>query len=110
MAVAAATAAVMGNQAAVARRLAVPEMTTVVVTSTLTSLAGESFVRGGTGAVVNRRAGAIATIFLGAVTGALLLRLHLAVPMGLAALLTAGVLLAGHRRSRAVTTPASPTP
>ncbi|MEV0354455.1 YoaK family protein [Nocardia sp. NPDC050697] len=95
--VAAATAAVMGQQAMVARALAVREMTTVVVTSTLTALAGESLVRGGAAAVWNRRLGAIAAIFLGAMTGAVLLRLHLAVPMGLAAALTAGVAVAGHR-------------
>lgn len=95
--VAAATAAVMGQQAMVARALAVREMTTVVVTSTLTALAGESLVRGGAEAVWNRRLGAIAAIFLGAVTGAVLLRAHLAVPMGLAAALTAAVAAAGHR-------------
>ncbi|MFC8044753.1 YoaK family protein [Nocardia sp. NPDC057353] len=98
--VAAATAAVMGQQAMVARVLAVREMTTVVVTSTLTALAGESLVRGGAEAVWNRRLGAIAAIFLGAMTGAVLLRLHLAVPMALAAALTAAVAAAGHRLLR----------
>ncbi|MFC8532147.1 YoaK family protein [Nocardia sp. NPDC057227] len=98
--VAAATAAVMGQQAMVARTLAVREMTTVVVTSTLTALAGESLVRGGAEAVWNRRLGAIAAIFLGAMTGAVLIRVHPAVPMGLAAALTTSAAAAGHRLLR----------
>jgi hypothetical protein len=48
-------------------------MTTVVVTSTLVSFAGESFTSGGAGMIWNRRIGAIATILVGATAGALLL-------------------------------------
>ncbi|MFJ6096506.1 YoaK family protein [Williamsia muralis] len=99
--VAAATAAVMGTQAAVARRLAVTDMTTVVVTSTLTQLASESFLLGSRHSVVNRRLAAIVTIFLGAVAGALLLRIHVAVPMALAAVLMAGAAAIGHRNAPA---------
>lgn len=95
---AAATAAVMGSQAMVARAVAVADMTTVVVTSTLASLAGETWARGGRGAVANRRLAAIAVIFAGAVVGALLMRVHLAVPFGLAAVTTATVALLGHFR------------
>lgn len=98
IAMAAATAAAMGSQAVVARAVAVPDMTTVVVTSTLASLAGETWARPGGGALLNRRFGAIATIFAGAVVGALLLRWHIAVPFALSAVLTAGVALLGHRR------------
>lgn len=95
---AAATAAVMGSQAMAARAVAVADMTTVVVTSTLASLAGETWTRGGRGALFNRRLAAIAVIFAGAVVGAVLLRIHLAAPFGLAAALTAGVALVGHLR------------
>ncbi|MGV9800384.1 YoaK family protein [Mycobacterium sp. NPDC003449] len=102
IATATATAAVMGQQAMVARALAVKDMTTVVVTSTLASLAGETWARGAAhgplATVFNRRLGAILVIFLGAVTGAVLLRLHIAVPLGLAAGLTCLVVLAGHLR------------
>ncbi|BBY17526.1 YoaK family protein [Mycolicibacterium litorale] len=90
---AAATAAVMGQQAMVARALAVKDMTTVVVTSTLASLAGETWATAAPGRLVNRRAGAILVIFAGAVAGALLLRVHLAVPFGLAAVLTVAVVV-----------------
>ena len=95
---AAATAAVMGSQAMVARAVAVADMTTVVVTSTLASLAGETWTRRGGGVLLNRRFGAIAMIFAGAVTGALLLRWHIAVPFALSAALTAGVAVLGHLR------------
>lgn len=92
------TAAVMGQQAMVARTLAVPDMTTVVVTSTLASLAGETWTRGWPGALVNRRVAAIVTIFLGAVVGAALLAVHLAVPLALSAVTTIAVVVVGHRR------------
>ena len=95
---AATTAAVMGSQAVVARAVAVADMTTVVVTSTLASLAGETWMRGGKGVVLNRRLGAIVVIFAGALAGALLLKVHIAVPFGLAAVLTAFVAWLGHLR------------
>ncbi|MDV3127565.1 DUF1275 domain-containing protein [Mycobacterium sp. 21AC1] len=97
--IATAIAVVMGQQAMVARALAVKDMTTVVVTSTLTSLAGETWVRGARGtAVFNRRLAAIVVIFLGALSGALLLRLHIAVPLALAAVITCLVVMIGHLR------------
>jgi uncharacterized membrane protein YoaK (UPF0700 family) len=98
IALAAATAAVMGEQAVVARALAVKDMTTVVVTSTLASLAGETWTRGAAGAVANRRVGAIVVIFLGAITGAVLLQIHMAAAFGLAATLTFLVAIVGHLR------------
>ncbi len=93
---AAGTAAVMGSQALTARAVAVADMTTVVVTSTLAALAGETWTRGGKGVLFNRRLGAIVVIFAGALVGALLLRIHIAVPFGLAAALTAAVAVTGH--------------
>jgi uncharacterized membrane protein YoaK (UPF0700 family) len=94
--IATAIAAVMGLQAMVARKLAVKDMTTVVVTSTLTSLAGETWVRGTSGAIVNRRFSAIVVIFLGALAGAALLQIHMAVPLGVATAGTVVVVVAGH--------------
>lgn len=91
------TAAAMGVQAAVARSLAVTDMTTVVVTSTLTSLASESLTDGGIKGFWNRRFAAIAAIFLGALVGALLLAFGAAAPLLLAAALTASVVAVGHR-------------
>lgn len=101
IAVAAATAAAMGVQACVARKVAIADMTTVVVTSTLTSLAAETWTRGGREAWWNRRLGAIVLIFLGAVIGALILAVTgVAVALTLAALMSLVVTCAGHRYVR----------
>ncbi|WP_346842864.1 YoaK family protein [Rhodococcus sp. A14] len=98
--IAAATAATMGTQAAVARKVGVKDMTTVVVTSTLTSLASESWMSGGGSALWNRRIGAIFAILVGAVVGAIILRhSHLGVAMALAAALTVAVTVIGHVRT-----------
>ena len=87
----------MGFQAAVARHLAVKDVTTVVVTSTITGLAADSVLAGGSGQPWRRRAGAVALIALGALVGAALLRLHIALPLGLATVVTGGAAVVGHR-------------
>jgi uncharacterized membrane protein YoaK (UPF0700 family) len=69
-AIAALTAVAMGVQNAVARRLAVPDLTTTVLTMTLTGIAAD--FRGGDRTVVTRRVLAVVTMLLGAVCGALL--------------------------------------
>ncbi|WP_172652686.1 YoaK family protein [Rhodococcus opacus] len=98
--IAAVTAATMGTQAAVARKVGVKDMTTVVVTSTLTSLASESWMPGGGSALWNRRIGAILAILIGAVVGAIVLQhSHLGVAMALAAALTVAVTVIGHVRT-----------
>jgi uncharacterized membrane protein YoaK (UPF0700 family) len=89
-------AAQMGSQACVARKLGVRDMTTVVVTSTLTSFTGESLLLRGAGRVWNRRAGAIALIFAGAGVGAALVHLHMAIAIALGSLLTLAVGILGH--------------
>ena len=68
-------AVAMGLQAASARRLAVKDVTTVVVTSTLTGLAADSRLAGGTGDGWARRSLAVALILVGAAVGALLLNI-----------------------------------
>ncbi len=98
--IAAGTALAMGSQACVARKLAIKDMTTVVVTSTLTSWASESLVTGWRGAIWNRRLGALVLILLGAVVGALLLQVHMSVAMAVASVLTLGVTAVGHRALR----------
>ena len=89
-------AASMGFQAAVARHLAVKDVTTVVVTSTITGLAADSWLAGGSGQPWRRRAAAVVLIALGALVGAVLLRFHIAVPLGLAALISGGAAVLGH--------------
>src|SRR4051794_35715728 len=70
----AAVAAAMGLQAAAARFLAVKDVTTVVVTSTLTGLASDSVLGSSTGGGSARRLTAVTLITAGAATGTALLR------------------------------------
>jgi uncharacterized membrane protein YoaK (UPF0700 family) len=72
--VTAAVAAAMGLQAATARFLAVKDVTTVVVTSTLTGLASDSVLGSNVGGGSGRRLTAVALIIAGAAAGAALLR------------------------------------
>lgn len=63
----------MGLQNATARRLGVPDLTTTVLTLTLTGLAADSTLAGGKNPRPARRVLATVTMFLGAAVGALLL-------------------------------------
>ena len=89
----------MGVQNATARRLAVADLTTTVLTLTLTGIASDSRLGGGSGAHTTRRVIAVAAMLLGAFVGALLL-IHLrpVAPLVLAAALL--VLVAGVARRR----------
>ena len=62
----------MGGQNATARKLAVPDLTTTVLTLTLTGLVGDPPDLGHPGSHTLRRAGAVAAMLAGAVFGALL--------------------------------------
>jgi uncharacterized membrane protein YoaK (UPF0700 family) len=87
----------MGAQAVAARRVGVPDVSTVVVTSTLALLVSDR----GTRAATARRAAAVAALVCGAVCGALLLRVVVWLPLVVAAscLVTVGVGL-GRRNTR----------
>ena len=89
----------MGVQNATARRLAVPELTTTVLTMTLTGIAADSALAGGAGSKLGRRSLAVAAMFVGALVGALLV-LHVDVAAPLAA--AAGVLVVTAVAARAV--------
>jgi uncharacterized membrane protein YoaK (UPF0700 family) len=62
----------MGVRNATVRRLAVPGITTTVLTMTLTGLASDSSLAGGSNPDAARRLSAVALMFLGAIVGALL--------------------------------------
>jgi uncharacterized membrane protein YoaK (UPF0700 family) len=96
--VAAVIAMHMGSQALIARHLGVRDMTTVVITSTMTSLAGESLVGKQRPRLLNRRLGAVLAMFAGAAIGVPLLQIHLSVPIGLGIAITAAVTVLGSRR------------
>jgi uncharacterized membrane protein YoaK (UPF0700 family) len=99
----------MGAQAVAARRVAVTDVSTVVVTSTLAGMAAEAPWTGGTSdrRVTLRRAAAVVSMGAGAVAGAFLLRLGIAVPVALTAGLLVLVGLVGLVRVRRHRTAAS---
>lgn len=75
------TAVAMGLRNATVRRLAVPDMTTTVLTLTLTGLAADSSPAGGSNPRIGRRVASVLLMFAGAGVGALLLRQGLALPL-----------------------------
>jgi uncharacterized membrane protein YoaK (UPF0700 family) len=85
----------MGVQNAAALRLAVPELTTTVLTRTLTGLASQAGIVGGPGSQLGRRSVAVAAMLLGALCGALLvLKVSVAVAVAVAMALAAAIALA----------------
>jgi uncharacterized membrane protein YoaK (UPF0700 family) len=96
--VAAVLAIALGLQNGAVRHLAVPDLTTTVLTMTLTGLAADSTGQ----SVIGRRVLAVAAMFLGGLGGALLV-LHdgpqwaMAVAVGLTVLVAGGALLAVRR-------------
>jgi uncharacterized membrane protein YoaK (UPF0700 family) len=80
----------MGIQNAAARKLAVPDLTTTVLTLTLTGIAADSSIAGGGGSRSGRRLIAVAAMLAGAVIGAaLVLYVHIAYPLLIALVLLA---------------------
>ncbi|MFT2815949.1 YoaK family protein [Leifsonia sp. A12D58] len=86
----------MGMQAGTARHIAVKDVTTVVVTSTLTGLAADSRLGGNKKQQWKRRAGAVILIGLGALAGAAALHIHIALGLGIAAAISVAVAALGH--------------
>jgi uncharacterized membrane protein YoaK (UPF0700 family) len=92
----------MGNQNATARRLAVPDLTTTVLTLTITGMAADSAIAGGAGSAAGRRLVAVAAMLLGALAGAALaLHVHIVAPLAIALLVTAVVALVSWRVGKA---------
>ncbi len=95
LAITGALAVAMGIQAGTARHLSVKDVTTVVVTSTLTGLAADSRFGSRSGAHAGRRLAAVVLILLGATAGAALLHVHPGLGVLLTAVLTLGAALIG---------------
>jgi uncharacterized membrane protein YoaK (UPF0700 family) len=81
--------AALGLQNATVRRLAVADVTTTVLTMTLTGLAADSWLAGGRSPRAGRRLAAVGLMAAGALVGALLLRVDVALPVLAAALVIA---------------------
>ena len=77
----------MGARNASVRRLGVPDLSTTVLTMTLTGLAADSRLAGGSGSGTTRRVAAVGAMLAGAIAGALLLRTALTLTLALAAAL-----------------------
>jgi uncharacterized membrane protein YoaK (UPF0700 family) len=80
------TALAMGVRNATVRRMGLPDLTTTVLTLTITGLAADSSLAGGSNPRWQRRVLSVVLMFAGAAVGALLLRHSLALPLGVATL------------------------
>ena len=90
----------MGLQNATARRLGVPDLTTTVLTLTVTGLAADSRLAGGTHPNTGRRLAAIAAMFVGAFVGAVLVfRVSVSAALAVAVVLLLLNAVAGYRFS-----------
>jgi uncharacterized membrane protein YoaK (UPF0700 family) len=84
----------MGVQNATARKLAVPDLTTTVLTLTITGIAADSPLAGATGARAARRLISVAAMLVGALAGAVLvLHAHIVYPLAIALVLLVAVAL-----------------
>jgi uncharacterized membrane protein YoaK (UPF0700 family) len=79
------TGIAMGLRNATVRSLKVPDLTTTVLTLTLTGLAADSLFGGGSSPRTLRRFVSVLVLFSGAATGAFLLRYGLALPLAVTA-------------------------
>jgi uncharacterized membrane protein YoaK (UPF0700 family) len=90
----------MGAQNATARKLVVPDLTTTVLTLTITGIAADSPLAGAAGAKVARRLISVAAMFLGALGGALLiLHVHIVYPLVIALIILVVVAVAAAARA-----------
>jgi uncharacterized membrane protein YoaK (UPF0700 family) len=83
------TAVAMGARNAAVRKLAIPDLTTTVLTLTLTGIAADSSLARGDNVRLARRVGAVLAMFAGAAVGAVVIRYSIAAALGLAAAISA---------------------
>jgi len=94
------TALAMGLRNAVVRKLAVPDVTTTVLTLTVTGIASDSSLAGGANPRWKTRLASIVTMFAGAATGALLLRYGVVAPLAASSFVAALAYMAARRSER----------
>jgi len=83
------TALAMGARNAAVRKLAIPDLTTTVLTMTLTGIAADSSLAHGNNVRLARRTGSVVAVLAGAAVGAIVVRHSLAVVLALAAAISA---------------------
>jgi uncharacterized membrane protein YoaK (UPF0700 family) len=87
------TALAMGMRNATVRKIGQPDLTTTVLTLTITGLAADSSVAGGNNPRWQRRVLSIVLMFSGAAAGALLVKHSLALPLAVATVATVCVVI-----------------
>lgn len=104
-----ALAVCMGVQNATARRLAVPDLTTTVLTLTIVGVAADSGIAGGGGSKAGRRLISVAAMLAGALVGAVLVvHVQIVYPLVIALVAVASVAVTTH--ALAASQPAWATP
>lgn len=88
------TAIAMGVRNATVRKLAVPDLTTTVLTLTVTGIAADSRLAGGNSSGLGRRSAAVALMLVGAALGAWLLGHSLALALALGGMVSGSCALA----------------
>jgi len=83
------TALAMGTRNAVVRKLAIPDLTTTVLTLTITGIGADSSVANGNNPRVVRRVASVAAMFLGAAVGAVIIRYSISAALWLATVISA---------------------
>jgi len=83
------TALAMGARNAAVRKLAIPDLTTTVLTLTLTGIAADSSLANGNNVRLARRIGSVVAMLSGAALGAIVIRVSIAGALALAAAISA---------------------
>lgn len=91
----------MGAQNAAARTLAVPDLTTTVLTLTITGIAADSHLLGGAGSRAGRRLVSVVAMLAGALIGALfVVHIHIVWPLVITLAAMATVAAVSHALAR----------
>ena len=91
----------MGVQNSSVRHLAVPDLTTTVLTLTVTGIGADSALGGGKGSKSGRRLVSVVAMFLGALAGAaLILHVRVALPLVIAAATVVAIAVVSHVSGR----------
>jgi uncharacterized membrane protein YoaK (UPF0700 family) len=83
------TALAMGTRNAAVRKLAIPDLTTTVLTLTITGIGADSSLANSNNPRLARRVAAVATMFLGASLGAVVIRYSISTALWLATVISA---------------------
>jgi uncharacterized membrane protein YoaK (UPF0700 family) len=83
------TALAMGTRNAAVRKLAIPDLTTTVLTLTITGIGADSSIANGNNPRLARRVAVVAAMFLGAALGAIVIHYSISAALGLATAISA---------------------